>query len=460
MPRICVIGTGYVGLVTAACFAELGHKVSCVDVDQAKVASLKAGIAPFYEPGLEPILQRHLRSGQLKVTTDTAQGIQKADFVFFCVGTPSTPSGQVDLSYLHLAYMNVKAALGPARPIMVNKSTVPPGTADMMSYLLSDLNHGRPAPAIVSNPEFLREGKAIEDFMQPSRVVVGAKDPAAANKVASLYSALDAPLVMTDTRTAEMIKYVSNAFLATKVSFINEMATLCERLNVNVSDVSNGIGLDPRIAREFLNAGLGYGGSCLPKDTGVLQHIAYANNITPSILTSVIEVNSRQPERLIERIEDAEGSLDGVNVAVLGLAFKPNTDDIRYSPSIELVEQLLRRGAKVRVTDPEAWKNSAVQLQDRVVFEHDPYDAADGAEIVILATEWRQYRQMDLRRLRAVMRGDLFVDGRIARTRAEVTEAGLRYIGVGCGAGQDREPVNEIERRVPESLGALARITA
>ena len=424
MPRICVIGTGYVGLVTATCFAELGHKVSCVDVDQAKVASLKAGIAPFYEPGLEPILQRHLRSGQIRVTNDTAQGIQKADFVFFCVGTPSTPSGQVDLSYLHLAYMNVKSALGSARPIMVNKSTVPPGTADMMAYLLSDLNHGHPAPPIVSNPEFLREGRAIDDFMKPSRVVVGANDRNAAKPVAALYEPLNAPLIITDTRTAEMIKYVSNAFLATKVSFINEIAMLCERLSVNVADVSDGIGLDPRIAREFLNAGLGYGGSCLPKDTGVLQHIAYANNLTPGILTAVIDVNAGLPERLVERIEAARGPLEGASVTVLGLAFKPNTDDIRYSPALALVEQLIERGARVRVTDPEAWPNCLKILQDRVQFERDPYVAATGADVVVLATEWAEYQQMDLHRLRSVMRGDLFVDGRIARSRSTVNAAG------------------------------------
>jgi UDPglucose 6-dehydrogenase len=257
-----------------------------------------------------------------------------------------------------------------------------------------------------------------------------------------------------------MIKYVSNAFLATKVSFINEIATLCERLNVNVADVSDGIGLDHRIAREFLNAGLGYGGSCLPKDTGVLQHIAFANNLNPKILTSVIEVNSRQPERLVERIEAAHGSLEGAEVTVLGLAFKPNTDDIRYSPAIALVEQVLKRGARVRVSDPEAWPNSSKHLEGRVVFHRDPYTAAQGADVVILATEWSEYQQLDLFRLRSAMRGDLFVDGRIARTRSAVNAAGLRYLGVGSGQGQEADPMVRYAReRTGDPLGMAVNMT-
>jgi UDPglucose 6-dehydrogenase len=430
MSRICVVGAGYVGLVTGACFAELGHRVTVLDIDQEKVIALTKGILPFYEPGLEPLVLANMKSRRLSFATSFPEAMQEADFVFMCVGTPVVYQKRVDLSYLHNAYMKAASALSGNPPLFVNKSTVPPGTADMMSNIMSARLNGHGPLKVAANPEFLREGHAVEDFLHPSRIVIGARSPEVAGAVADLYAGIGGSRMITDPVTAELVKYAGNAFLATKVSFINEIALLCEKLGVDVRDVSRGIGMDPRIGPDFLNAGIGYGGSCLPKDTAALTHFFDAYCDGARLLQATIEVNSRQPERLVRRIKAALGSLKGARVAVLGLTFKPDTDDLRCSPAVELVKGILLEGAEVRACDPLAWRRAA-EIDDRVTGTNDPYQAAQGCDAVVLATDWEEYRVLDLNRLREVMRGNVLADGRNAFDPNLVREAGFMALSVG-----------------------------
>lgn len=432
MKNIAVVGTGYVGLVTGACFAELGHRVSCIDTDHAKVEALREGIIPIHEPGLEPLVHRNMEAGRFSVTASYAEGLANADFIFITVGTPTTEQGEIDLSYFHGAYELIAANLQHDNVVIVNKSTVPPGTTDMMASLFARLWRGqRPVP-IVSNPEFLRESHAVSDFMHPTRVVIGARDPAAAEAVAELHRPLNCPIWFTEPSCAEMIKYASNAFLAMKISFINEIAAICERVGVNVGAVAQGIGLDPRIGMDFLRAGIGYGGSCLPKDMAVLTHLSEALGHSPRLLKAVIEINSEQPRRLVQRVRGLLGTLEGATVGVLGLTFKPHTDDIRRSSALEVVKELQREGARVRACDPQAYRHMH-QLPAGVEYVMDPYEMAQGCDAVILATEWPQFRSLDLPRLRRLMRGRVFADGRNAMDPLQVEEAGLIYLGVGTG---------------------------
>ncbi len=433
MKSICVVGTGYVGLVTGACFAEMGHRVSCIDNDEAKMAALKEGVIPIYEPDLPSLVQRNMEAGRLSVTSSFHEGLKGADFVFITVGTPAVEGNKVDLSYLHLAYMSIGAALNGNHPIIVNKSTIPPGTSDMMEFILSRTYNGKGPLAVVANPEFLREGHAVQDFMHPSRVVVGARDPAAAEAVADLYRPLDCPIVITDTRTAEMVKYTSNAFLAMKVSFINEIASICDKIGVDVTEVARGVGLDPRIGKDFLGAGIGYGGSCLPKDIGVLCQFAQAYGLEPRLLNAVIQVNQQQPRRLVQRLKQALGRLEGTRVGVLGLAFKAGTDDVRFSPALELIRLLQEEGARVSASDPQACRTPR-SLPGGVTYLADPYQVALGADAVVLATDWPQYRALDLQRLKSLMRGTVLVDARNALEPEQVRKAGLQYLGMGRGS--------------------------
>ena len=430
MSRICVVGAGYVGLVTGACFAELGHRVACVDIDKGKVIALTRGVMPFYEPGLEALVLENMRRRRLAFTTSFREAVKKADFIFMCVGTPIIYQKRVDLSYLHLAYMKACAALSGNTPVFVNKSTVPPGTADMMGNIMSGQLNGHGPLKVAANPEFLREGHAVEDFLHPSRIVIGARDPEVAGAVEALYANISASRMITDPVTAELVKYAGNAFLATKISFINEIALLCEKLGVDVGQVAQGMGLDPRIGPDFLKAGIGYGGSCLPKDTAALTHFFEAYCRGATLLKATIDVNSRQPWRLVQRIKNALGTLDGARVAVLGLTFKPDTDDVRCSPAVELVKGLLLEGAEVRACDPLAWRQaSAIDL--RVAGIRDPYEAAAGCDAVALATDWEEYRTLDLHRLKNVMRGHLLADGRNVIDPKLAREAGFLYLGVG-----------------------------
>jgi UDPglucose 6-dehydrogenase len=444
--RICIIGTGYVGLVTGACLAHLGHRVACVDTDVEKVAALQRGQMPIYEPDLEPMVLQNMAAGRLSVTSSFTESVPKSDFVFVCVGTPSGESGAVDLSYLRLAYMKIRAALNGSHPIIVNKSTVPPGTSDEMAALLASASNGRSAPRVVSNPEFLREGHAVADFMHPHRVVVGAADPEDARRVAKLYESLECPILLTDPSTAEMIKVASNAFLAMKVSFVNEMASICEKIGIDIKDVSHGLGLDPRIGRWYLRAGPGFGGSCLPKDTSLLSHFAAAQGCSPALLNAVIEVNQQQPQRLTDLLSQMLGGLQGTRIAILGLAFKADTGDARNSPAVALLETLRAGGAQIKAYDPKAMAN-ARRIAPYAEYAEDAYQCAQGCDAVVVATEWPEFAELDLRRLRAGMRGSVMLDTRHMVDPNLAQEAGLSYQGVGRGQRTSAQPLVLLEER-------------
>ncbi len=430
MRNITVIGTGYVGLVTGACFADMGHRVICVDVDEAKVAALRRGDVPIYEPGLEPVVQRNLHAGRLSATTSFKDALQDADFVFMCVGTPQSATGDIDLSYLHSAYVKVQEALPTRHPTIVNKSTVPPWTTDTMGAFLARLGNGHGAPAVVANPEFLREGHAVADFMRPPRVVIGSRDPEAAEAVAELYQPLGCPIVLTDPPTAEMIKYASNAFLATKISFINELSRMCDKLGIDVTQVAHGIGMDHRIGKDFLRAGIGYGGSCLPKDIAALIHLSRAVGHEPELLAAVASVNNQQPSYLVDRVEEQLDGLDGKKVGVLGVAFKPDTDDVRCSPALELIKVLLERGALVTAYDPEAWRRFK-EIPSAVRMVRDMDLAVRDSDALIIATEWAEIKALDLREAKRLMRGNVLADGRNVLDPDEAKQAGFQYVGVG-----------------------------
>ena len=431
MKKICIIGTGYVGLVTGACFAELGHRVVCVDINVARVAALREGVVPFYEPDLDGLVHQHLASHSLSVTTALGEGVTGADFVFVSVGTPSTADNkEVDLGDLHLAYLNLSSALNGTRPIIINKSTVPPGTSDMMAALMARVLNGSPHPTVVSNPEFLREGHAVFDFMNPGRVVIGAGDLHAAKEVADLYRPLDSPILMTDTRTAEMIKLASNAFLAMKVSFINEMASICDPIGVDVGVLSEGLGLDHRIGKDFLRAGPGYGGGCLPKDIAMLSRFSLAQGHHAALIDAAIEVNDQQPGRLVDHLAEMMGTLQGTTIALLGLSFKAQTDDVRNSPALAMLRQIRSEGARVKAYDPKA-NASARRLVPEVEYAADPYQCAKGCDAVVIGTEWPEFGAMDLRRMKEAMRGSVLLDGRNVIDPESARKAGFMYRGVG-----------------------------
>ncbi|MEO2082634.1 MAG: UDP-glucose/GDP-mannose dehydrogenase family protein, partial [Desulfurobacteriaceae bacterium] len=420
--KIAVIGTGYVGLVSGACFAYLGHKVIGLDIDEEKVERLKRGEVPIYEPGLDRILESALKSGNIEFTTDYAHAVKNSDFIFIAVGTPSREDGSADLSYVESAYRSIAEHIGDDDfKVIVNKSTVPVGTGRWAKEFIAELlrRRGVKEPEkrfeVVSNPEFLREGKAVEDFMKPDRVVVGADDREIAGLVASLYEKLQPAMLITDLPTAEMIKYASNAFLAAKISFINEVANICEELGADVTVVARGMGLDHRISPHFLRAGCGFGGSCFPKDVKALIHTAESVGKEPELLKAVIDVNERQKLRPVEKLLKHLPELKDKTVAVWGLAFKPDTDDMREAPSIPIIRELLKRGASVKAYDPVAvdnarriFKKELKEFSDRLKFVPDKYSALEEADALILVTEWEEFREIDFDKLT----GKVVVDGR------------------------------------------------
>ena len=440
--RICVIGTGYVGLVTGACFAEFGVDVTCVDKDEAKIAALKAGKIPIHEPGLEELVVKNVREERLHFTTDTEQAMSQALVVFVAVGTPPLPDGQADLSYVREVARAFAQNLNGYK-VIVTKSTVPAGTGKMIRGVVDEELAKRteagaePPPfSVASNPEFLREGSAVEDFLRPNRVVLGTEDAQAAAILKDLYAPLyliETPVVVTDVVTAELIKYASNAFLAVKISFINEVANLAEEIGADVHQVAKGMGLDKRIGSKFLHAGPGYGGSCFPKDTRALGHIAREAGAPMALVEAAIDVNERQAGRMMQKVERALGrQLEGKTVAVLGLSFKPNTDDIRESRSIVLAEALLKAGAKVRGHDPVAMDEALAEVPG-LEPAADPYQCAEGADLLVLATEWNQYRMLDLERLKQRMARPAFLDLRNVYDADTMRAAGFAYEGVGRG---------------------------
>ncbi|HEV2746530.1 MAG TPA: UDP-glucose/GDP-mannose dehydrogenase family protein [Allosphingosinicella sp.] len=437
--RIAMIGTGYVGLVSGACFSDFGHHVTCVDKDGAKIDALTCGSMPIFEPGLEQIIQRNVRGGRLSFTTDLAPAVGEADAIFIAVGTPSRRGdGHADLSYVFGASKEIAEALRkPA--VIVTKSTVPVGTGDEVERIIRETAPDAQA-WVVSNPEFLREGAAIEDFKRPDRIVVGTDSEEAAEIMREVYRPLylnKAPLIFTSRRTAELTKYAANAFLATKITFINEMADLCETVGADVQDVSRGIGLDNRIGAKFLHAGPGYGGSCFPKDTVALLKTAEDHQTPLRILESVVKVNEARKRAMGRKVIQAlGGDARGKTVALLGLTFKPNTDDMREAPSLSIVQALEDAGATVRGYDPEGMEQ-ARPLMPEVEFFQSPYQAAEGADAVVLVTEWDVLRALDLRRLCKAMAQPILVDLRNVYPPEDAEEAGLRWHGVGRG---DRQP--------------------
>ncbi len=432
MSKICVIGTGYVGLVTGACFADLGNTVTCLDVDASRIERLKQGIMPIYEPGLEQIVQQNVRHGRLQFTTSYPEALKDAEFAFIAVGTPSGVDGEADLQYVRQAAEAI-ADIVDHPIVVVNKSTVPVGTGDWVAEVINRRRAGKPLEfSVVSNPEFLREGSAINDFMMPDRVVLGSLDRNAAEKVAQLYQSLRCPIMITDLRTAEMIKYASNAFLATRISFINEIANICEELGADVREVARGMGLDKRIGPAFLDAGLGWGGSCFPKDVKALAHMAVLHGTHPQLLQAVMEINRNQRRRVVVKLRKALGSLDQKVIGVLGLSFKPNTDDIREAPALEVIHLLENEGALVKAYDPQAMENARSVLP-RVQLVDTPYQVAEGADALVLATEWNEFKQLDFEQIYHSMRQPIIMDARNLWDPEKLRSLGFTYFGIGRG---------------------------
>lgn len=431
MKQICVVGVGYVGLVTAACFSDLGNRVIALDISEAKIEGLKRGEMPIYEPGLEELVERNVRSGRLTFTTSYEEGLTNTEFAFIAVGTPEGVDGEADLRYVAAAAETIAQTM-KAPLVIINKSTVPVGTGDWVSDIV---RRNQPKPiefAVVSCPEFLREGAAISDFMQPHRTVLGSLDRSAAEKVAQLHLPLRAPIVITDLRTAEMIKYASNAFLATKISFINEIANICEELGADVKEVAIGMGYDRRIGSFFLDAGLGYGGSCFPKDVKALAYMAAEKGRHPQLLHAVMEINNDRRPMAINQLEEMVGNLRGKVIGLLGLSFKPNTDDMRDAPAIDISRGLIVRGAKVRAYDPVAMEVAAHVLPE-VELASDPYAVAQGCDALMVVTEWNEFKQLDLAKIRQVMRTPIIFDGRNIYDPAILRGMGFQYRAVGRG---------------------------
>lgn len=429
--HIAVIGTGYVGLVTGACFAEFGVDATCVDIDSEKIDRLSSGEMPIYEPGLEQLVTKNMQSGRLRFTTDIKQAVEQALVIFLAVGTPPKADGSPDLGFVEAAARSVAEHMNGYK-VIVTKSTVPIGTGEYLRRLMREEN-SRLNFGVVSNPEFLREGAAINDFMRPDRVVIGSRDEEAIAIMRDLYRPLyliEAPFVVTSLEAAELTKYAANAFLATKISFINEIANLCESIGCDVHDVAKAIGMDRRIGSKFLHPGPGFGGSCFPKDTQALASVARQFGRESLIVDAVIEVNRRQRLAMLPKIENLVGPLAGKTIAVLGLAFKPETDDMREAPAIEIIRGLIKRGAKVRAYDPVAMIEAAKVLPE-VSYVDDEYSAATGADALVFVTEWNQFRALDMGRIRDLMKSPRIADLRNIYEPEDMREMGFQYVGIG-----------------------------
>ncbi len=428
--NICVVGTGYVGLVTGAVFADLGNEVICVDNQPDKIASLQAGRMPIYEPGLEEMVARNVVDGRLRFTTDLAAAVKRSIIVFITVATPPRSDGQTDLAAVEEVAKGIGQAL-ERYTLIVNKSTVPVGTGNLVREVIERHQVKPVLFDVVSNPEFLREGSAIEDTLRPDRIVIGAPNQQVAMTLLELYAPLERPMIITDVPSAEIIKYASNAFLASKISFINAIANLCEQAGADVSQVAKGVGLDARIGPAFLQAGLGFGGSCFPKDTDSLVHTAAALGYDFRVLKAVMDVNRERVAHFVEGIGKALDPLDDKIIAVLGLAFKPNTDDMREAKSVEVIARLLSLGARVRAYDPVAVANARKVLPEAVTYSESPYEAATGADALVLVTEWNEFKFLNLERVRELMRRPIVFDGRNVWEPERMRRLGFEYHSVG-----------------------------
>jgi len=442
MAKIAVIGTGYVGSVSGACLSDFGNHVICVDSNSEKIESLKKGIIPIYEPGLDAVVARNISCGRLTFTVDTAAAVKQSDVVFIAVGTPPADDGSADLAYVETAARQIGSII-EKYTVIVNKSTVPVGTGRKVLNWIKEEVSKRGVSAefdVVSNPEFLREGAAVYDFTHPDRIVIGSESERARNIMKDVYRSLflnETPYIETGLESAEMIKYASNAFLAVKITFINEIANLCEKTGADVQDVARAMGKDGRIGSKFLHPGPGYGGSCFPKDTKALAKIGRDHDETLHIVETTIETNEKQKLRAAKKIESALGSLAGKTICLLGLAFKPNTDDMRESPSITVCEYLAGLGASLRLYDPAAMKEAKWRMKSiekSLYFAQDEYDAASGADALVIATEWNQFRNLDLIKVRSLLSSPNFFDLRNIYKKQEALAAGLVYFGIGNGS--------------------------
>ena len=433
MLRICMIGTGYVGLVSGSCLADFGNTVRCVDVDAERIELLKGGGMPIYEPGLREMVERNAASGRLLFTTDIKEAVEQSEVVFLAVGTPSDAEGATDLSYVFKASESIAQHLNGYK-VIVQKSTVPVGTTREVRAIIE--RRGGKDFDIVSNPEFLREGSAVADFLRPNRVVIGVESDRAREMMKKVYRPLyliETPIVLTGLETAELIKYASNAYLATKISFINEIAAICERVGADVDGVAKGIGLDGRIGSKFLHAGIGFGGSCLPKDVSSLVHLSNQKGYDPRIIRAVLDVNARLAARALDKLKSELPSLEGKRIAVLGLSFKPNTDDLREAPALKLIDLLAKEKATIRVFDPVAMDKFRETTDVDVTCCKSAYETAEGCDALLLVTEWNEFRQLDLNRLAKAMRTPVFVDCRNVYQPKRLQECGFRYHSFGRG---------------------------
>ena len=429
--EIAIVGAGHVGLVTGACFADLGNRVVCVDRDPKKIASLRRGKVTFYEPGLESMVVHNLAKKRLSFTTQISEGVERSQIIFIAVGTPPLDSGEADLTGVEQVAKSIAQSMRGYR-LIVEKSTVPVETGKWIQRTLKNFIHKRVPFDVASNPEFLREGTAIQDFLHPDRVVIGAESPRAKKLLLALYAPFQAPMVVTDIASAELIKHASNAFLATKISFTNVIANLCEQVGADVKKVAEGVGLDRRIGPAFLDAGVGYGGFCLPKDIEAFIRIAEKRDVDFQLLKAVKEINEGQRRLLIKKVEAELWNLKGKTIGILGLAFKPDTDDMRFAPSLEIIDALCKAGAKVRVFDPRAMK-AAGPLLNGVSFAKDPYQLAKGIDCLVIVTEWNEFKELDLGRLKRLMRQPIVVDGRNLYDPDQMRRLGFRYASIGRG---------------------------
>jgi UDPglucose 6-dehydrogenase len=433
MPKICMVGTGYVGLVSGACLADFGNEVICVDIDSDRIEKIQNGIMPIYEPGLKELVARNFEAGRLRFTTDLADSVKRSEVIFCAVGTPMGDDGAADLSAVWAVSRDVAGAMEEYK-VFVQKSTVPVGTSEEVGRIIRENLSGDIPFDRVSNPEFLREGSAIEDFMRPNRVVIGAETERAREIMREIYRPLyllETPIVFTSIRTAELIKYASNAFLAVKISFINEMADLCEKTGANVSEVAKGLGLDKRIGPKFLHAGVGYGGSCLPKDVSAILRTAGDAGADLRVIKAASDVNMARIDRLLEKLESEIPDVSGKRIAVLGLSFKPNTDDLRHAPSLRLIDILLEKGVTVAAYDPIAMDNAKMKYGDRIEFHDDAYSAMDGAAALLLMTEWNEFRQLDFDKMKDVLEEPVVIDCRNIYKPSIMNGLGFRYHSFG-----------------------------
>lgn len=430
--QIAVIGTGYVGLVTGACFAEFGVDVTCVDVIAEKIEKLNNGVIPIYEPGLDKIVEKNAKAGRLKFTTDIKSAVEESVVVFLAVGTPPREDGSPDMSYYQQAAKDVAEAMNGYK-VLVTKSTVPVGTGKWLRDFVAENLKVKTDFGVASNPEFLREGAAIQDFMRPDRVVIGSNEEKAIEVMKELYRPLyliETPIVITSLEAAELIKYAANAFLATKITFINEIANLCDAIGCDVHDVAKGMGMDNRIGRKFLHPGPGYGGSCFPKDTRAFTKVGDRFGVETKVVDAVIEANENQRYAMIPKIEKLVGELAGKRIGVLGLSFKPETDDMRESPATDIIRELVKRGATVKAYDPVAMEEARHSLPD-IGYAADEYDAIEGADALVIVTEWNQFRALDMNRVKQLLKQPVIADLRNIYEPADMKELGFKYVGVG-----------------------------